>query len=196
MHELVGLLLAAGFSRRYGAQKLLEPISGGNGMAEESCRHLREATDRVIAVVRPDQDVLANILKKAGAEVTLFDEAPLGMGATLAFGVKSSPESMGWLIALADMPLIKVSTIRVLSETLRSGASLVMPSYRGQRGHPVGFHNKHYEALARLHGDQGARSIIADQTDSSTIVPVDDAGILYDIDTPADLVRCPTATRP
>lgn len=191
MNEIVGILLAAGFSHRYGSQKLLAPVWGDTCIAELACRHLLEATDRVIGVVRPEQGELADVLMKAGAEVTNFAEANRGMGATLSFGVRSSPEAMGWLIALADMPLIKVDTLRVLSKALRSGSSLVMPSYNGKRGHPVGFSNVHYAALARLDGDEGARSIIMEQTGSSTLISLDDPGILYDIDTPEDLVRCP-----
>lgn len=191
MNEIVGVLLAAGFSHRYGAPKLLAPILGDNCIAELSCRHLREATDRVIAVVRPEQSELTQILLKAGAEVTPFAEAHHGMGSTLSCGVRASPEAMGWLIALADMPLIKMDTLRALTKSLRSGTSLVMPTYNGKRGHPVGFGNVHFASLARLDGDEGARSIIAEQTGSSTLISVDDPGILYDIDTPEDLVRCP-----
>ena len=112
MNEIVGLLLAAGFSRRYGAPKLLEPVSPDTLMAEQSCRNLMQGTDRVIAVVRPEQRDLAQALLQSGAEVRSFDQAHRGMGATLAFAVRSAPTSEGWLIALADMPLIKASTIR------------------------------------------------------------------------------------
>lgn len=189
MNEIVGLLLAAGFSRRYGAPKLLEPVSPDTLMAEQSCRNLMQGTDRVIAVVRPEQRDLAQALLQTGAEVRLFDEAHRGMGATLAFAVRSAPSSEGWLIALADMPLIKASTIRKITETLRAGASLVMPAHRGQRGHPVGFNRTHYPALIRLEGDQGARTIIAGHADATTLISVDDAGILQDIDTPEDLIR-------
>lgn len=189
MNEVVGLLLAAGFSRRYGAPKLVELMSPDTLMAELSCRNLMQGTDRVIAVVRPEQHELAQALMKTGADVRSFEEAHRGMGATLSFAVRSAPSADGWLIALADMPLIKASTIRKITESLRSGSSLVMPAYRGQRGHPVGFNRTHYPALIQLEGDRGARSIIVGHADATTLISVDDAGILQDIDTPDDLIR-------
>jgi len=188
MGNVVGLLLAAGFSRRYGAQKLLEPLPLGVCVAGLACRNLQAGTDRVVAIVRPDDPDLSDVLAKEGAEVIHFENAHLGMGATLAFGVTSSATAMGWLVALGDMPSIKVSTIHALAEALRSGGSMVIPIHQGQRGHPVGFGSIHYERLRALKGDQGARAIVEDYAADGIEMPFDDAGILLDIDTPRDLV--------
>jgi molybdenum cofactor cytidylyltransferase len=188
MNSVVGLLLAAGFGRRYGSQKLLEPLPSGDCVAGMACRNLRAGTDHVVAVVRPDDPDLSHVLAQEGAEVIHFDNAHLGMGATLAFGVSSTATSLGWLIALGDMPSIKVSTIHALTEALRSGESMVIPIHQGQRGHPVGFGSRHYERLTALKGDQGARAIVEDHAADGIEIPFDDAGILLDIDTPRDLV--------
>ena len=61
-----------------------------------------------------------------------------------------------------------------------------VPVYRGQWGHPVGFHNQYFEKLALLRGDKGARRILRDAGPKE--IAVDDPGILYDIDTPEQLV--------
>ena len=190
MGNVVGLLLAAGFSRRYGAQKLLEPLHSGDCVVSVACRNLQAGTDRVVAIVRPDDPDLSDVLAKEGAEVIHFENAHLGMGATLAFGVTSSATAMAWLVALGDMPSIKVSTIQALAGALRSGGSMVIPRYQDQRGHPVGFGSIHYERLRALKGDQGARSIVALYAADGVEMPFDDAGILLDIDTPQDLVGC------
>lgn len=190
MGHVVGLLLAAGFGRRYGAQKLLEPMPSGDCVARMACRNLQAGTDRVVAIVRPNDPDLTAVLAKEGAEVIHFENAHLGMGATLAFGVTSSATSLGWLVALGDMPSIKVATIQALAETLRAGKSMVIPIHQGQRGHPVGFGSIHYERLRALKGDQGARSIVARYAADGVEIPFDDAGILLDIDTPQDLVCC------
>jgi len=190
MGNVVGLLLAAGFGRRYGAQKLLEPLPSGDCVASMACRNLQAGTDRVVAIVRSDDPDLSDVLAKEGAEVIHFENAHLGMGATLAFGVTSSATSLGWLVALGDMPSIKVSTIQALAEALRAGESMVIPIYQGQRGHPVGFGSLHYERLRALKGDRGARSIVEQHAAYGVEMPFDDAGILLDIDTPQDLVGC------
>jgi len=188
--SIVGILLAAGFGRRFGTQKLLEPLASGTSVVATACRNLRAGTDRVVAVVRPDDPLLIDALSQEGAEVMAFEDAHLGMGASLAFGVRASPEAQGWLIALGDMPSIQESTIQTLAEALRSGHSMVTPFHYGQRGHPVGFGSVHYERLIELHGDQGARSIVEHFGADGIEMPFEDAGILLDIDTPEDLIQC------
>ncbi|MEO8135570.1 MAG: NTP transferase domain-containing protein, partial [Betaproteobacteria bacterium] len=69
---------------------------------------------------------------------------------------------------------------------LRSGESLVVPRYRGERGHPVGFARVHFPALSQLTGDAGARAVIAGAPRVAWL-DVDDPGVMRDIDTPADL---------
>lgn len=189
MTEIVGILLAASFSRRYGAQKLLESFAMNACVAQKSCRNLMVATDRVIAVVRPDQTELANCLSREEAEVAFFQNAHQDKGATLAFAVASTPSVLGWLVALADMPLIQITIIQSLVGELRSGKSVVIPSYLGRRGHPVGFSHLNYESLVQLKGDKGARTVIDKQKEYALMLPVDDAGILFDIDTREDMIR-------
>ncbi len=55
------------------------------------------------------------------------------------------------------------------------------------RGHPVGFARRHYAALAELTGDEGAKAILAEHRDRLQLIEVADAGVLRDIDTPADI---------
>ncbi len=64
----------------------------------------------------------------------------------------------GWVIALADMPAIRLDTIRRVAEALRTGATTAAPVYRGQRGHPVGFAKLCRSELLALDGDTGARA--------------------------------------
>ena len=65
---------------------------------------------------------------------------------------------------------------------------IAAPSYRGQRGHPVGFSRRHRDALASLIGDAGARSLIERNLDRMTWIDVDDAGVVRDVDTPSDVL--------
>src|SRR5947208_4959013 len=90
---------------------------------------------------------------------TLFPYTTL-FRSSLACGVQATPDADGWLVALADMPWIKPSTIRTLAAALTAGADIVAPSYNGERGHPVGFARRHYAALSALTGDEGARAIV------------------------------------
>ncbi len=187
MSRTIGLLLAAGQSRRFGGDKLLQRLPEGRTVAAASCRALLWGVGAVFAVVRPDQDQLATDLRAEGAEVGVCLDAEEGIGVSLAFGVRSTSFADGWLVALADMPWIRPETVRRLAVALTRGADCVAPFHRGRRGHPVGFGRSFRQALERLGGDEGARSILTRYPDRVLRVEVDDPAIFLDIDKPADL---------
>lgn len=186
---IVGVLLAAGAASRFGGDKLLARLPNGRKVAETACANLRAGVDRVVAIVRPDAGELAACLEAAGAEVHRFAEAHLGMGASLAFGVGCARDADGWLIALADMPMIESEDIARVAEAVRKGATIVVPESGGRRGHPVGFARSVGEELCSLSGDTGARSLIQRHADAVLVVPVDNVRSLLDIDTPGDLAE-------
>jgi molybdenum cofactor cytidylyltransferase len=184
---LVGILLAGGSATRFGSDKLLHPLPGGTPIAVAAVRNLIAAVPRVVAVVRPGAPELERALRAAGAEVTVCDRAAEGMGVTLAHAVRASGNAGGWVVALADMPFIRPETIRRIAATIASGAAIAAPDYRGERGHPVGFAAAFRAALEQLIGDAGAREIVKGDASAVVRVEVDDAGVVRDIDTPADL---------
>lgn len=158
-------------------------------MAVQSCRTLRAAVEQVLAVVRPGQAELASMLAESGAEVVVFPEAEQGMGASIAHGVRSSPQAEAWLVALADMPWIKRETVRRVAQALGAGSPLVIPVHAGRRGHPVGFGAMFRTELCALQGDHGARAILDRHPRHQLLLPCDDPGIYRDVDTPHDFVR-------
>lgn len=184
-----GVLLAAGTGSRFDPEglrnKLLAPLPGGTCVAREAAHRLLLVVAKVIAVVRPGAETLAHVLNEAGCDVVFSADAVRGMGASLATGISAAQDSESWIVALADMPRIAVTTIEAVARALDEGASLAAPFYEGQRGHPVGFGFEHREALLALDGDAGARALLA--TQPLTRIDVDDPGILRDVDTPADL---------
>lgn len=193
---VVGILLAGGLSRRFGSDKLLHPLTDGTPIAIAAARKLRRACRHCVAVLRPAQKPLGELLAAEGLHVRYSGEAALGMGHSLAAAVRSAPAASGWLVALADMPFIAPTTISLLAYTLRGGASLAAPYYRGRRGHPVGFSGAWFETLSRLRGDCGARELLRQNAAALVQVPCDDPGILADVDTPAALAglgRAPVA---
>jgi len=190
MPEITGLLLAAGKSRRFGSNKLLMPLAG-RALLLHSAAALSPC-DRVIAVVRADDVALQALLHSTGIETVINEQADLGMGSSLACGVRASHASAGWCILPADMPGVMISTTQKIVAAVQAGAALAAPSYRGIRGHPVAFHRKFSNLLQTLDGDRGARAIIEEHHAELLQVPVDDAGVLEDIDTPDELARLRT----
>ncbi|UVE68736.1 nucleotidyltransferase family protein [Burkholderia pyrrocinia] len=187
---VTGVLLAGGLGQRFdpsGLQsKLLARLPDGTPVAVAAAHRLAAATADVIAVVRPGAEKLAILLNEAGCQVVYAPDALRGMGASLAAGVRATPDSNGWLVALGDMPWIAASTYEAVTRALDTDdASIVAPAHRGVRGHPVGFAAHHFDALAALDGDTGARALFASAP--VKLLDVDDPGILRDVDTPQDL---------
>ena len=188
---IAGILLAAGvgsrFGSHYGSQKLLARLSDGRRIIDASVAHLAAACGgNIVAVVRRDSD-LTDVLQTLGCEIVINENAEQGMGTSIAAGVAAKRAASGWLIALGDMPSIRVDTMVAVINALRGGAPIVVPTMAGRRGHPVGFSAKYCARLQSLSGDIGAREIIKADANLVEEISVDDAGIFADIDTPADL---------
>ncbi len=184
---IIGILLAAGSSSRFGEDKLLAVIPGLGAVATSSARSLRPAVDRALAVVRPGNPELLELLTHEDVRISVFPGAKDGMGASLAHGVAEEPLASGWVIALADMPFVRPQTVARITARLRAGALIAAPILRGRRGHPVGFNKILLPELMALTGDEGARSVLARHQPEIDLVECDDPGILLDIDSPADL---------
>lgn len=188
---IAGLLLAAGRGRRFGGAKLLARLPDGRPIARAALEALAPAVDCVYAVVRPDDATLTALLATAGARVLPCPTADAGLGASLAWGVGQTAHAAGWLILPADMPWLTPATTQAVAAKLATQGGIVAPCYRGRRGHPVGFDRRFLAELASLSGDLGARGIIERHRACLRLIDTDDAGVVRDVDQPADLLAAP-----
>jgi molybdenum cofactor cytidylyltransferase len=186
------ILLAAGFSRRFGSDKRRHRLADGTSLLGASVRLYGAAFDRLIVVLRPeDDDLLDEVTVSAGRGGTALQivrcaDAHLGMGHSLACGAHAAG---GWsylFVALADMAWIRPETLRRLRAALEAAPpdTILQPIYQGTPGHPVGFGAEHLPALTRLSGDAGARRLLQSAGERLLRVTVDDAAVLEDLDTP------------
>ncbi len=189
--RIVGLLLAAGASRRFGADKLAHALPHGVAVAVQAARHLKAELERVVAVVRPGAEATARALAAEGCEVVVCEDADAGMGASLACGARAAGDVAGYLVALADMPFVRPSTIAAVRDALAGGAPLARPYFRTRRGHPVGIAGRFRAELEALSGDDGARKLLDAHAAELLKLPVGDPGAIRDIDTPADVAPPP-----
>jgi molybdenum cofactor cytidylyltransferase len=183
--NIIGLLLAAGSATRFGSDKLRHALPHGVPIAVQSARHLRSELARVVAVTRSPE--MKETLEREGCEAILFEKADEGMGASLACAVRAAGRADGYLVALADMPFIRRSSIAAVRGALEQGAPFAAPYFRGRRGHPVGIAGTFFDSLLDLRGDEGARQLLRENEKRLVKIPVGDPGVVRDIDRPEDL---------
>jgi CTP:molybdopterin cytidylyltransferase MocA len=184
---IVGLLLAAGGSRRFGSQKLVTPIHG-SPLIRHGATLLGQTTDQVVAVIGSDALVVRAALAGTGAEIIENPEWRDGLSTSLRRGVASvSPLAEAVIVALADQPDVRPDIVRALIEVWRqSGHLIVTARYRGVRAPPVLLSRPVFRDIAALVGDVGAKAIMDQHPDSVGYVDVD-ADPPKDIDSPSDL---------
>ncbi len=187
--SIIGILLAAGAGARFGGRKLVHALADGTPLGIAALRNLRAALTRVIVVVRDGDSEALALFGEEGVPVIECAEAADGMGHSLSAGVRATRNAAGWVVALGDIPSIRPQTIGAIAGALSAGARIVVPIYRGSRGHPVGFSASCRQDLLALHGDVGARTVLERYATDIERLPVNDPGILQDVDTQEDLSR-------
>jgi molybdenum cofactor cytidylyltransferase len=182
-NKVGALILAAGFSHRFGSVKLDAKLNNGETVFAQTLRRVGAAIPNYKVVTRPE---LMELLRPTESQLNAYDRAEEGMGASLAYGISLVSEWQACLVCLADMPFIEVATYRQLAESLQQD-NIVIPFHGEQAGNPVGFGRKFYSDLSRLKGDAGGRAVVKANPEAVISINTEDAAILYDIDTPADL---------
>jgi molybdenum cofactor cytidylyltransferase len=125
-------------------------------------------------------------VRASGLPWHLEDAGHPGMGDSIAAAVRATPHANGWLMLPADLPLIQPATLLAVAQALQT-AHQVIPMFKGQRGHPVGFSAQHALQLSNLEGNRGATQVKPAQEAIELIV--DDVGCVTDIDTVQDLEK-------
>jgi molybdenum cofactor cytidylyltransferase len=186
------VLLAAGRGTRFGAAPKLLSLLGGKPLV----RHAAEAAvaadlGPVVAVLGHAGDEVRAAL--AGLSLTLVENPDYteGLSTSLRAGLGALPETVpAALVLLGDMPRIGPGLLVRLAEAFRGAAvppSAVVPVQGGRRGNPVLLNRRLMaDGLTGLTGDRGAGPLLA-RRDDVLECPVDDPGVLVDVDTPAAL---------
>lgn len=178
MIPVVVLVLASGRGERFAA-------SGGGGPKLQALLGGVPVLQRTLDAVR------------ASGLAWHLESAPHpGMGDSIAAAVRATRDAGGWLVLPGDLPLVLPETLQAVAARLAAHA-VVVPQYHGQRGHPVGFAADCGDALAALSGEHGAAAIVRAQAAAGRVLALelDDAGIVTDIDTMADLARAEQLVR-
>jgi len=184
---IAALILAAGESSRMGQDKALLTYRGRTFL-ETIVASLQEAgIERVAVVLGHHAEQIQGAVTLEGAEIIINRDYRRGQTSSLQAGLRAleSPSLEAVVLCLVDHPLVAADTVRRLVASFReTGASVVIPTYENQRGHPALISRALFEELLRLSPDEGANTVIRRYRDSTEFVEVSDEGILLDVDNP------------
>ena len=192
MTDIAAVVLAAGSSRRFGdSNKLLARLDGKPVLTHVLDRVAALSLSTKIVVVKPGDEEVTSLIDTRVFDIVENGNARDGMGSSIATGIRESGDVEGVIVVLGDMPFIKRSTYLELLAVLQEhpDKSIFAPLYEERRGHPVLFRRKHFAELMALTNDTGAKRILAANEIAFLAVPTTDAGVLSDIDVPADNLR-------
>lgn len=177
---------AAGRGSRFGGpqHKLEQPFDGGTVLGATLRHAIQTQLPVVVVTTAALAPLVGHLVALRDIVVLSAGDAARGMGYSIAAGVAERSGAPGWLVLPADMPLVQPGTLLAVATALEQHP-VVYAQHKGRRGHPVGFAAELYSELILLDNDDGARRVVARYPAFG--VDIDDAGVLMDVDTPADL---------
>ncbi len=191
------ILLAAGLSRRFGPDNKLLALVAGEPLVVHSARQLSCASPlrALTIVVSPNAAALTLALEAAPLShkprFVINTNAAAGIGTSIAAGIGSlAPDVTAALISPGDMPLLGQALIEALIRAYLAdgGQRPTFPVLSdGTQMNPVIWPQRFFGRLAALDADVGGKAILA--SESCCAVPVSEAHLFTDIDTPDDLAR-------
>ncbi len=185
------LVLAAGRSRRMGAQKLLLPVGGQPAIARIVDEVLRSPVDEVLVVIGPDGERIAEALAGRRVRFVTNPDAEGEMLGSVRCGLRAMSETcVGVLLVLGDQPGISAGVIAALIRAFRAGGrGIVVPTHGGRRGHPLLFAMPYRDEILARYDEAGLRGLLQAHPEDVLEVEVAAPGVLVDMDVPEDYQR-------
>ena len=188
------VLLASRVGRRFGGNKLLEPVEG-IAMYERAFQALPAGLFQRAAVVSTCPEIL-QAAARLGYLAIPNPQAAEGQSASLRLGLARLLDMDGVLFAVCDQPWLRRNSVeRLLEEFAGHPDRICALSWQGQRGNPVIFPSALFPALMRLTGDRGGGVVIRNCPQLLRTVEAEDFRELRDVDSPEALGECGTLHR-
>ena len=162
---------------------------GSQTFLEHIAEALEGDADPLLVVLGHHADeIQGRVHLPPSARILRNPEYRLGQLSSLQVAVKSLRDDVsGAILCLVDHPAISKTIVRALLARLRqTNAAIVIPTFRGRRGHPVVFAQRLFRELEEAPLDQGARWVVERHKNEIDFVELEEEGILWDIDRPED----------
>ena len=183
---IAAVVLAAGASSRMGEPKPLVRLGDRPLLAHVLDGLRRSGVGDTILVLGDSADRVRAELPTEGARVVENPAFRDGMSTSLRKGLAAlPPEAAAFFVVLADEPFVRPGTYDALIAAREAtGARILVPTYHGVRGNPVLLDRSLAPEADTITGDRGCRELHQRHPNDTVEVPVDDPGVLLDLDTP------------
>lgn len=193
--EVIGVILAAGTSSRFGSPKQLLRFEGRPLLEQVAANASQSKLDRVVVVLGHSAEEVRAQSDLGRAEVTDNREFGTGCASSLLAGLAAAGDCAALVLLLGDQPGVRSAVIdRVLEEWRADRPWAAVTDYRGELGHPFVFSSDAFDDLRALHGDKAIWKLIERSPERVRRIEID-LELPPDIDTVEDFERALTHWR-
>lgn len=183
-----GIVLAAGQALGMGSIKQLMQWGGQPLIRHVVKEVLASSFDLVKVVIGAYAAEIEPHLADLDVKIIYNPDYRLGQSSSIKKGLEGAPtDLLGVAFILADQPLVERQTYNQLITVFKAiKPGILVPTYQNQAGNPVFFQHRFFGELLKIEGDTGGRTIIQRYPEQVYRLAVDNPGILFDLDQPAD----------
>jgi molybdenum cofactor cytidylyltransferase len=188
---ICAIVLAAGESRRMGCQKLLLPFGATTIIERVIDQLLHSTVDKVLVVVEDARDSVAAALAGLPVTIAANPDYQSGMLSSVRCGLRALPDHChAVMAALGDQPGITTKLVDELVQAFTAAKKgIVVPLYRGRRGHPILFLEHYRTEILTQHDEVGLRGLLRAHAEDLFELTVSTPAVLSDMDYPEDYQR-------
>jgi len=171
--------------------KLLLPWQGRTILDTVVEEISRSGCSRLVVVVN---DMTRRLAESRGYPFVINAEYENGMTSSIQKGVDALHSTDAFMICPGDLPLIQASeyaaVMDAFQEKVKSDPNIIIvPKYKGQKGHPVIFSKSYREAILNHDEPEGCSGIVRENREHIAEIEIDSESGIQDVDTREEYVR-------
>jgi molybdenum cofactor cytidylyltransferase len=175
-----------------GAQKVLLPFGGKTVISHIVDQIAGSVVDKIIVVAGDESDKVKEQL--SGRDVSIVINADCcgaEMLSSVRCGIRALPgECRCVLVALGDQPGITTDLVNEMVNAFKTAnKGILVPVYRGKRGHPILFSGRYCNEILTCYEDIGLRGLAQTHVDDVFELNASSPAALCDMDYPEDYKR-------
>ncbi len=180
------IITAAGMSNRQKMNKLLIR-SCNETIIEKTINNFLNHDLDIFVIIGYQKELIVPIIRdRFRNDIHIIENIDYksGIASSLKVGISAVGESYDYFgFCNGDKPFIKAKTVKILLHyLLENKPPILVPLYQEISGHPTIFSKDYIKDFSLLSGDTGGRKVIKSYPDKVTYLPINDEGIILDMD--------------